>query len=615
MKTWLAGEDDDVAWMVSLLLHLSVIVFLAFAFTASRKEERSIAVIEVPLSEPEVELSEVVVSEEPTEASEVPQQPEMEQVPISSFAELTVDSPASFFPESTPSESVPEEVLNSNLGTQARPAFADARGADGAVDILAAEIDSHLERRPTVVCWVFDQSVSLVAQRNGIAARLDRVFMQIKNPGLMNVVFSYGQKVNFVVKSPIEDPDVVSKAILDIPVDESGVEMTFTAIRSAAEASKAFSSNPKNSVMIVVFTDEVGNDGNLADSTSRYCRNLGIPVYVVGVPAPFGTKDVKIKYVEFDPNFQQYTTWAVVNQGPESLYPEFVRLAHDEEVDSGFGPYQLSRVCADTGGIYFRVHANGGKRIRVSDEETAPMASRLRMFFDPQVMRGYKPDYSSPQRIEHEISGNRAKKALVTAAAESAVHPLESQQTVFPRRDEASFAALLSEAQKTAAKIQPKIDAICEVLLSGLNDRPKIKEKRWQAGYDLSLGRILATKVRADAYNITLAQAKSGMKFKEKDSDTWELVPSEKLSVGSQTEKKAEQAKILLEKVVTEHPGTPWAYYAEQELKTPMGYEWVERHTGVNKKDMDGGSSAPPPRDDRKKMIAPPKPRRDLKNL
>jgi hypothetical protein len=81
---------------------------------------------------------------------------------------------------------------------------------------------------------------------------------------------------------------VEMKAIESIPVDESGVEMTFTAIRGAAQEASIFRRAPRRNVMIVVFTDEVGNDQNEADKTAAFCRTLGIPVYVVGVPAPFG---------------------------------------------------------------------------------------------------------------------------------------------------------------------------------------------------------------------------------------------------------------------------------------------------------------------------------------
>jgi len=611
------SNQDVLAFLASLSVHVFVLVFLACVFSSSAKRERVSLMIQSPVAEEEIDLTtpeEIVVSEDPmepgTEGFDGSDMPQSFSPVFSGLAPVSLENGIDL-PADHSSEIIPAQDLVANVGPGGSEA--SAKGSEGAMDILAAVIDSHLEQRPTVVCWLFDQSVSLVAQRKDIASRLDRVFLQINNPGLRNMVVSFGEKISFVVKSPTKESEVVVDAIESIPVDDSGAEMTFSAIKAAAESARSL--RPKNNVMIVVFTDEVGNDVGLCEKTAQYCRNVGVSVYVVGIPAPFGTNEVKIKYVEFDPKYSQDVTWAVVNQGPESRFPEFVRLSNDDAVDSGFGPFHLSKICADTGGMYLRVHANSGSKGRVSDEETAPLSSSLRMFFDPDIMRGYRPDYGSPERLEKEIKSNQAKKALVVAASQTAATPIKSPQLMFPKKDEGSFVEILSEAQKASAKVQPMIDKMCGILLAGLSDRDKIEERRWRAGYDLSLGRLLAAKVRADAYNFMLAKAKGGLKFEDKNSDTWELVPSDELSVGSQTEKIAKQAKTLLEKVVAEHPGTPWAYYASEDLKIPLGYEWVERHTGVNKKDMPAGGNNPPaPRkDDQKKMLAPPK--RNLKNI
>jgi hypothetical protein len=124
-------------------------------------------------------------------------------------------------------------------------------------------------------------------------------------------------------------------------------------------------------------------------------------------------------------------------------------------------------------------------------------------------------------------------------------------------------------------------------------------------------------KVRTDAYNQMLAQAKSGLKFKNPTSDTWVLEPHATVkNVGSQTEKLAAQARTYLERVVSEHPGTPWAMIAAEELAVPLGYAWKETHTGVEKQRMaaGGGNNNVGP-DPKRRMLAPPKPTRPLKNL
>jgi len=425
-----------------------------------------------------------------------------------------------------------------------------------------------------------------------------------------------------VIDKPTQDVDKVVAAIRSIPIDESGVEKTFTAVATAAQkASQVRLSPAKRNVMIIVFTDEAGDDQQHADQVAAYCSRQQMRVFVVGVPAPFGRKYVKMKFVEFDPQYADDEQWAQVEQGPESREPEVVTVrpknAPDEPIDSGFGPFSLAKLCAESNGIYFAIHPNRGAQGRVSDSATAPMASGLRYFFDPKVMREYRPDYQSQVEYERMLAANRAKRALVDAAKASELNPMDGPTMKFPRIDDGRLANLLSEAQKKAAVLQPKIDALYGLLAAGLPDREKIQEKRWQAGYDLALGRVEALKVRTDAYNIMLAQAKTGMRFKDPKNDTWVLKPSDDVSkVGSQTERLAKQAMERLQRVVNDHPGTPWAQMAAEELKTPLGYTWTETYTGVNAPRMGNGGNANPNRgDDMRRNLAPPKPKRPLKNI
>jgi hypothetical protein len=636
-------DGDTPAWAVSLVAHVVVLVSMAsIGLPEPVEAERPIAILQPPTEENDVLLTpepEMVISEERVEdaGAESEQSQEIAQAIAPTLAEESVvaveTEPAlnsDVKLEPLDIQSTSPDTIDQTVAVKGTTGYA-TKGASGAVDRLTAEIRASLDQRPTAICWVFDQSVSLSAQRKEIAARLERVFEELgvdgseKNrPDLMHVVFAYGKGVTPVTPTPTRDGAEVVAAINGIPVDDSGVENTFAAIEAAAVKGKTLRYGPpKRNIMIVAFTDEVGNDQARADEVSDFCRKQGIPVYVVGVPAPFGMRDVKMKFVEFDPKYDAAEQWAVVEQGPETLYPEVVKIftsgRHaDEAMDSGFGPFSLSKLCAETGGIYFCLHANRGASGRVSDGETAAMASRLRYFFDSDVMRHYAPDYVSAAKIDKMLAGNRAMKALVDAARTSEVGGLESPTTTFPRVDDGQLAGLLGEAQKAAAKIAPRIDALYGTLSAGLPDREKIQEKRWQAGYDLALGRILAVKVRTDAYNIMLAQAKTGMRFKDPKNDTWQLEPSDDVSaVGSQTEKLAKQAKQMLERVVNDHPGTPWAMLAGEELRTPLGYAWKEAYTGVAKRQMGGGggNNNAPPADDKPKMLAPPKPKRPLKNL
>lgn len=633
------ADGETPAWLVSMLVH--VVALLALAMVVVPPAERPPAAVaieqsvveELELFEPEA----LAVEVEP--ADHVGANSDGGATVAESLAPVVADVPqvAVELPEIVDAEERVERieellpaglVLDSSITVRGDSAVG-TDGASGAVDRLTLEIAAALDKKPTLVCWVFDQSVSLAGQRRDIASRLTRVFDELgvagsarRRPELYHLVFAYGERVFPVIDRPTRDGQAVVDAIESIPIDDSGVERTFTAVQMAAQRAQA--GRAGRNVMLVVFTDEVGNDEELADRTAEECRRLGMRVYVVGVPAPFGRRQVQIKFVEFDKKYaDDEVRWPVVDQGPETLYPELIRIASgsavDEPIDSGFGPFSLSKLCAVTGGIYFTVHAGRNAKGRVADAQTAPMASRLRQFFEPDVMRQYQPDYLSKARLDQELAANKAKQALVKAASRSELQPVTSVQTVFPRQSDAQLSASFSEAQKEVARLLPAIDDLHRTLVAGAGDRDAIREKRWRAGFDLAMGRVLAAKVRADAYNEVLGQAKSGLVFKQPESDTWELVPTDDLAgVSSRMEKLAGEARGHLERVVADHPGTPWAHIAAEELKVPLGYAWQEKHTGVAERMRmaEGNNNNPTARpDDVAKKLAPPKPQRPLKNL
>ena len=639
----LRKQGGQSGWFISLGLHGIVLLCLAGITIDPQIMHAPAIQIEQPVSEPEPEF---VFEPEELEVSDV----DLKELGALSERGVTVAEAISsnkadipfipppqnmLVPKSVRIEPVTFESMGPNEVDQLIETVVGvnvgvaATGASGAIDRLSLEIARSLEDAPTTVCWVFDQSVSLAGQRQEIASRLKRVFRELSHDsqgdapaGLTNLVLAYGQRFKFIVNKPTRVSSEVVEAIQGIEVDNSGVEKTFTAIRAAAERLSATRRVGRSNGMIVVFTDEVGDDQSLADQVATICRRLGVSVCVVGVPAPFGQRFIEMKYVEFDPTYASVEDWAVVEQGPETLFPEAIQISDNslsnEAIDSGFGPFSLSKLCYQTGGVYIAVHANRNLRGRVPDRATAPMSSRIRYFFDQELLRDYQPDYVSATKLRQKVASNAAKQSLITAAAATNLRPMVSPETVFPKKSEGELAALLSLAQRSAAVLQPRVDAIYSQLLRGLPDRERIEEERWKAGFDLAMGRILAMKVRTDAYNLMLARAKSGMQFQRPKSDTWVLRPSDVVNVGSRTEKYADQAREYLRKVVEDHPGTPWAFLAKRELGQPLGYAWDEIHTGINdppKPRPPGNNNRPMPRDDKPRSLGPPMPKRNLKRI
>ncbi|MEX0979004.1 MAG: vWA domain-containing protein [Pirellulales bacterium] len=630
-----AWDGDSPAWLVSLLAHLGILVALTLVVTSGPHKEQVVTV-----------LSSTSTLDDPLTVSDQFSYSETPHESIGSSSAGLAD--AKFF--LAPSPSIAPTPGQLNVDEQPRvtepvpiqhqirlatgPNFTEnlpikgaagvgAVGATGAIDRITQEILLSLEERPTLIVWLFDKSGSLERQRAEIIARFARIYDELGvieasgNPAfrkhedkpLLSSVVDFGQNIRFLTPKPTDDIEEIKAAVTEIKTDPSGIERTFEAVSQTIERYRTFrTQEPRRNVMLVIFTDEVGDDEAELDRTVALANRLAIPVYCVGVPAPFGRRDANIKYVDPDPKYDQTPQWIAVRQGPESFQPELVKIGDqgEEPMDSGFGPYSLTRLCYETGGIFFAVHPNRNEGRMVSRRETAVLSAQMSYFFDPQLMRNYRPDYVSIKQYERLLASNKARAALVQAAQFSWITPMEQPTLVFPKVSDADLTNRLSQAQQAAAVLEPKLNQLYELLAQGEKDRPKLTVPRWQAGYDLSLGRVLALKVRTESYNAMLAKAKQGMRFANAKNDTWQLVSADEISVGSVLEKQGQQAKTYLERVVREHPGTPWGLIAENELKQPLGWKWKEMYTGVSAPRQMAGGNPRPPRDDKAKMLPRP---------
>ena len=650
-RLWQRAPGESTAWtgdappfIVSFMLHLAIIVALGAWPVAPEKVPDMIVVSSAPVEEVvELKLPEAFANSElPSEdvgANSV-------QGSLIAMSAAPVISEISMLPnrlESIPVDNAKIEINNiletatglhyaENLAVKGA-AGEGVTGAAGAIDRITHEILLSLEERRTLVVWMFDQTASLIPQRKTIRDRFVKIYEELgiveasggesfvkhESKPLLSSVVAFGSGVKYMTKKPTDSLTELKKAVMELPEDQSGTENVFSAIFDAAKTYADFRQTagehgePERNVMLVVFTDEAGSDLNRAEDAIKMCRRWAIPVYVIGVPAPFGRRESRMKWIDPDPKYSQEEQWGVVEQGPESCFPERIKLAFggsnaDEvPIDSGFGPYALTRLCFESGGIYFAVHPNRNVNRSVSRGETAAFSAHLARFFDQETMRRYRPEYVSIPEYQKRVSENKARSALMQAATNSLqVGNLENPRLQFIKRDEAEFARELSTAQQAAAILQPKIESLCNLLQQGEADREKETVLRWRAGYDLAMGRVLAAKVRTDGYNWMLARAKQGLKPTNPRNNTWTLSPDKEISVGSQYVKLAERAKMYLDRVIKEHPGTPWAMLARQELQNPFGWKWTDSYTDLAPKakaKMAPAGTPAPPRNDQKSML------------
>ena len=117
--------------------------------------------------------------------------------------------------------------------------------------------------------------------------------------------------------------------------------------------------------MIIVVTDEVGDDESRLEESIELAQRSKVPVYVLGSQSLFGRVKGYMDYV--DPKTKHLYHGVDVRQGTRECMLEQVRLPfwysgpQYDILDAGFGPYALSRLASATGGIYFVTRFTGNE--------------------------------------------------------------------------------------------------------------------------------------------------------------------------------------------------------------------------------------------------------------
>jgi hypothetical protein len=450
-------------------------------------------------------------------------------------------------------------------------------GIAGAVDRIAIEILRHLEQGRTLVVWAFDASGSLQAERERLGKHIETVYTHINqldenhlsaDNGLLTMVVAFGHDRRPLLSKPTAELSEILEAIHSVPLDETGIETTFTTVAEIVHRWGRYKSG-KNEVyrtMVIVVTDEVGDDEPRLEEAIALAQRAKVPVYVLGSQAIFGRLEGYVNYT--DPKTKHVFYGVPVRQGPESAALEQIRLPfwyngmQYEIVEAGFGPYALSRLATATGGIYF-----------ITRFDTR------RMGFNMARMQEYKPDWVRRDQYEAQVARSPLRQAVLAAAQITQQRLPGMPSLYFPPADVPEFKEEMARNQGIAERTAYTVDEALGPINAVAKLRDRETSRRWQAHYDLIRGRLLAMKVRCYEYNSICARMKKDPpKFSSPKSNAWRLVPDPAIHYSEKAAAAAREAEALLRRVVEEHPTTPWALLAQRELKDPLGFKWVETY-------------------------------------
>ena len=608
---------DAPAWVVSALIHVGILGGLALVATTSGDVVRQLANLDSALVSKEGPAEETPIYADPVEAprdnavgdvSADMTNPTMAYSASGGTAgALVLKSTGRAMSPRTALAAVGSVAAPSNLTMVAASPTRDL-GSGGliggdvtnvvgevgdALDQVAREILRHLTQHRLTVVWMFDESESMRDDQKAIKSKFDRVVNELKinTPDeaagessrgggskkgvfpLTHAIVGFGDDVHFEQEKPTADINVIGKAIDRLRIDSTGKENTMSAVVKVINHYDNLISNDRR-LLIVMATDESGDDGDFVEEARQAALKNKVPIYVIGRQSLLGTSHLTLRYV--DPvTKDEY--WVGIKRGPETADVEMLQYdglhTRWDELPSGFAPYELARLAKDTGGIYFLLPSIENQRIRQREKA-----------YSIGTLKEYVPDYESRQAYVDRRNKSELRRTLREVIAFTKDFPYRHRYPVIVEE-------MLPLIEQELPVVTERLNALIAIekrlrAIEKLRDREP--EKRWQAAYDLMLAQVVTYQIKAYEYRANLLE----MAAKPPKSDKlptpelyvmWSLDHNKEPKAPKEyTEKVYVEALRLCKLVIERHPLTPWADLAQDEINRGFSIkrgEWHHRHS------------------------------------
>jgi hypothetical protein len=212
-------------------------------------------------------------------------------------------------------------------------------------------------------------------------------------------------------------------------------------------------------------------------------------------------------------------------------------------------------------------------------------------FLPPFEEKKLEPYFTEPGKESELQKAVRSTQALLYAITGSRPpdwlsEPVEAQRktlmaTLATMRDgyrastnEKLFKDRLYNDEKNVARVLHVLDKAHEQL-KDFADKRGDESKRWQANYDFMLARLEAEIAYVYEYQSMLGQMRKEQPPRDRElHGGWKLAATTTLTGDSAGKRMASSSRKLLDKIATDHAGTPWEIVAKREKLTALGLEW-----------------------------------------
>jgi len=447
-----------------------------------------------------------------------------------------------------------------------------------ALDQLAREILRHLKDHKLTVVWLFDESTSMQDDQKTIIEKFDRVSSELKlniDPNkkaagaLNHAIIGFGQGIDYVLEKPREDIDLIGRAIKKLRIDSTGIENTMRAIRDVVDRYANLVRKDRK-LLIVLVTDESGDDGDGVEEAKQALKKYKVPLYVIGRQSLFGYPFAHHRYM--DPVTKD-VYYPVIRRGPETADVENYQwdglYERWDEQPSGFAPYELARLTRESGGVYFLLPSEEFMRVRKREQA-----------YSITQLKEYLPEYDNRMSYVERRNSSPLRQTIYAII-------MQGKSFIYRREFPIDTGELVKAAHEEGEKATLRLNDLLEVQkrLEGLEKvRDREPEKRWQAHYELMLAQTVAFQVKAFEYRALMASIISAppQPKGQPAADmmiTWVVDHTKKpLAARNLTAKKYADAERLLKAVIAKHPKTPWADLAQDTLDRGFSVQLNEWH-------------------------------------
>ncbi|QDT63244.1 vWA domain-containing protein [Calycomorphotria hydatis] len=496
-----------------------------------------------------------------------------------------------------------ESVLGSDLGEKAVAGETGAvvEGYGAALSRISKELIRLMREQDVMVVWLFDESESMkddqkeirdqflkIYEELGIAAKKDekeKAAKKITEEPILTVILSFGAEGHELTPKPTADIEKIREAIDKIQVDESGKEMTYTAIQNAVQKYRPMAFRQQRRLAVVLVSDESGDDGEYVEEALLQLQRANAPLYVMGRQAIFGYPYARIRWQ--DPMYGLWH-WLNIRRGPETARAESLAWdgftgRHDSR-SSGFGPYEQARLAKESGGIFFLLPGE--------QEALSGSAAKEKRVYDFLDMKEYQPQLLA--RREYDAGVERSPKfrkmiqAVIARLNPNLDKAISIRRWVYPM----DIAKFREEAAKNFPKALRNMQMANEAIALMDRARPERdleSSRRWRAQFDLIDAQLRMYRFRLFQYLLAVDQhVKNNPQPKNKKSNTWDfsyrkqiIEPDEEQIKRTKIDmeelnKQKKLAEEKLREVIREHPNTPWARTAQAELNAGFGIRFYE---------------------------------------